>query len=78
MSPSSDASRQSSGDSSLLDTILGDRKVDARVRAAAERALPRLADIDDRRPAVRMRVLEAFLAEGIAESDLAGSTGGSW
>jgi cystathionine beta-lyase family protein involved in aluminum resistance len=76
MSPSSDASRPSSGDSSrLLETILGDRKVDARVREAAERALPRLADVDDRRPAIRMRVLEAFLAEGIAESDLAGSTG---
>jgi cystathionine beta-lyase family protein involved in aluminum resistance len=46
-----------------------------KVRAAAEGAMPRLAHGDSRRPAVRMRVIEAFLAEGIAESDLAGSTG---
>jgi cystathionine beta-lyase family protein involved in aluminum resistance len=59
----------------LIDAILGGRTVDPRVRAAGERAFGRLHDHDPRRGAVRMRVLEAFLAEGIAESDLAGTTG---
>jgi cystathionine beta-lyase family protein involved in aluminum resistance len=59
----------------MIETILGGRTVDAKVRAAAETALPRLLAEDTRRRAVRMRVIEAFLAEGIAESDLAGSTG---
>jgi cystathionine beta-lyase family protein involved in aluminum resistance len=59
----------------MIDTILGERRVDATVRAAAETALPRLLQDDPRRRAVRMRVVEAFLAEGVAESDLAGSTG---
>jgi cystathionine beta-lyase family protein involved in aluminum resistance len=59
----------------MIESILGDRIVDAKVRAAAETALPRLLQEDPRRRAVRMRVLEAFFAEGIAESDLAGSTG---
>jgi cystathionine beta-lyase family protein involved in aluminum resistance len=59
----------------MIETILGDRSVSAAVRKAAETALPRLVEDDPRRRAVRMRVLEAFLAEGIAESDLAGSTG---
>jgi cystathionine beta-lyase family protein involved in aluminum resistance len=59
----------------MIESILGDRIIDAKVRAAAETALPRLLQEDPRRRAVRMRVLEAFLAEGIAESDLAGSTG---
>ena len=59
----------------LLDLILGGRTVAPAVRDAAEKALPRLSESDDRRPAVRMRVIEAFLAEGIAESDLWGSSG---
>ena len=59
----------------MIESILGKRSIDARVRAAAETALPRLLEEDSRRRAVRMRVLEAFLAEGVAESDLAGSTG---
>jgi len=59
----------------MIDRILGAHEVAAPVRAAAERALPRLDEPDDRRRAVRMRVLDAFLAEGIAESDLAGTTG---
>ena len=59
----------------MIESIIGDRRVGAQVRAAAETALPRLLEPDPRRRAVRMRVLEAFLAEGIAESDLAGSTG---
>jgi cystathionine beta-lyase family protein involved in aluminum resistance len=59
----------------MIESIIGDRRIDATVRAAAETALPRLLAEDPRRRAVRMRVLEAFLAEGVAESDLAGSTG---
>ena len=55
--------------------MLGSRTLAAPVRAAAERALPRLDGVDPRRGAVRMRVIDAFLAEGIAESDLPGSTG---
>jgi cystathionine beta-lyase family protein involved in aluminum resistance len=54
---------------------LGGRTLAPIVRAAAERALPRLHEHDDRRPEIRMRVVDAFLAEGIAESDLAGATG---
>jgi cystathionine beta-lyase family protein involved in aluminum resistance len=59
----------------MIDELIGTRTISAAVRAAAEAALPRLAAEDPRRRAVRMRVLNAFLAEGIAESDLAGSTG---
>jgi cystathionine beta-lyase family protein involved in aluminum resistance len=59
----------------MIDAILGGRTVDPAVHAAAERALPRLYEVDPRRGAVRMRVIDAFLAEGIAESDLAGTTG---
>lgn len=82
MSRSSDASRPSSAVSDLqdaagatLDVLLGERAIPAAVRAAAVRAWPRLAESDARRPAVRARVLAAFVAEGIAESDLAGTTG---
>jgi len=59
----------------MIDAILGDRRIAPAVRAAGERALPRLHEHDPRRGAVRMRVIDAFLAEGIAESDLAGTTG---
>jgi cystathionine beta-lyase family protein involved in aluminum resistance len=59
----------------MIDLVLGDRPIDARVRAAAERALPALERRDPARVAVKARVLRAFLDEGIAESDLAGSTG---
>lgn len=59
----------------MIEAILGERRISAAVRAAAETALPRLTVEDPRRRAVRMRVLEAFLAEGVAESDLAGVTG---
>jgi cystathionine beta-lyase family protein involved in aluminum resistance len=59
----------------MIASIVGERRIDPAVRAAAERALPRLLEDDPRRRAVRMRVLDAFLAEGVAESDLAGSTG---
>jgi cystathionine beta-lyase family protein involved in aluminum resistance len=59
----------------MIDVLLGARQVAPEVRAAADRSLARLEVTDPRRPAVRMRVLEAFAAEGIAESDLAGATG---
>jgi cystathionine beta-lyase family protein involved in aluminum resistance len=59
----------------VIESIIGQRRIHDAVRAAAETALPRLYVEDPRRRAVRMNVLEAFLAEGIAESDLAGSTG---
>lgn len=59
----------------MIESIIGRRRIHDAVRAAAETALPRLLVEDPRRRAIRMRVLEAFLAEGIAESDLAGSTG---
>jgi cystathionine beta-lyase family protein involved in aluminum resistance len=59
----------------VIDAILGTRSVHPAVREAAETALERLSHDDPRRRAVRMRVIDAFLAEGIAESDLAGSTG---
>jgi cystathionine beta-lyase family protein involved in aluminum resistance len=59
----------------MIDLLLGGRTIDPRVRAAAERALPALDVRDPARSAVKARVLRAFLDEGIAESDLAGSTG---
>ena len=59
----------------MIEAIVGSRTIDRRVRAAAELALPRLAEADPRRPAIRMRVIDAFLAEGIVESDLGGTTG---
>jgi cystathionine beta-lyase family protein involved in aluminum resistance len=59
----------------VIESIIGKRRIHDAVRAAAETALPRLLAEDPRRRAIRMRVLDAFLAEGIAESDLAGSTG---
>ena len=45
------------------------------MRAAAERAAPQLERRDPRTTAIRGRVLRAFLEEGVAESDLAGTTG---
>ena len=59
----------------MIDRLLGGYAVDPRVRAAAERAWPALERRDPARGAVIARVLRAFLDEGIAESDLAGSTG---
>ena len=59
----------------MVETLLGGIEVGARVRAAAERAAPWLERRDPRTTAVRARVLRAFLDEGIAESDLAGTTG---
>ncbi|HEV2643553.1 MAG TPA: methionine gamma-lyase family protein, partial [Candidatus Elarobacter sp.] len=59
----------------MIETLLSGLDVDPRVRAAAERAAPWLERRDPRTTAVRARVLRAFLDEGIAESDLAGTTG---
>ncbi len=59
----------------MIATLLDGVPLDARVRAAAERAAPWLERRDPRSTAVRARVLRAFLDEGVAESDLAGTTG---
>jgi cystathionine beta-lyase family protein involved in aluminum resistance len=59
----------------VLATILAATDADPRVRAAAMRAAPFLERSDPQRVRVKMRVIAAFLAEGIGESDLAGSTG---
>ncbi len=56
-------------------TIGAGHDIDARVSAAAERAAPYLERTDAARRSVKMRVVNAFLAERIGESDLAGSTG---
>ena len=59
----------------VIDTLLAGISVDERVRAAAVRAVPWLERRDPRSIAIRARVMRAFLDEGIAESDLAGTTG---
>jgi cystathionine beta-lyase family protein involved in aluminum resistance len=59
----------------MIDELLGGLDLDERVRAAARRAQPWLERRDPRTTAVRSRVLRAFLDEGIAESDLGGTTG---
>jgi cystathionine beta-lyase family protein involved in aluminum resistance len=59
----------------MIATLLDGHTVDARVLAAAERAAPWLERYDERSPAIRARVLRAFMDEGIAESDLAASYG---
>ena len=61
--------------STALDALLDGVAVAPRVREAAERAAPWLERRDPRANAVRARVLRAFRDEGIAESDLAGTTG---
>ena len=60
---------------SAIALLLGEAPVDPRVRDVAERAAERLERRDPRTVAVRARVMRAFLEEGIAESDLAGTTG---
>ncbi|GAC1541115.1 MAG: methionine gamma-lyase family protein [Candidatus Velthaea sp.] len=59
----------------MIAEILETRTLHPRVRAAAEVAAPHLLQVDAVRARVKMRVVQAFLDEGIAESDLAGSTG---
>ncbi len=59
----------------MIGTILDGHDVEPRVRSAAERAAAFLERPDPARVRVKMRVIAAFLAEGIAETDLWGSTG---
>jgi cystathionine beta-lyase family protein involved in aluminum resistance len=59
----------------VIAAILDGQDVEPRVRAAAQRAADFLARSDPPRVRVKMRVIAAFLAEGISESDLWGSTG---
>ncbi|MEO7038759.1 MAG: methionine gamma-lyase family protein [Candidatus Elarobacter sp.] len=61
----------------MLGVLLDSAGISVRpqVRAAAERAASWLERRDPRTTAVRGRVLRAFLEEGIAEHDLAGTTG---
>ena len=59
----------------MIETLLDGFELDPRVLRAARAAQMWLERRDPRTTAVRARVLRAFLAEGIAESDLAGTTG---
>ncbi len=59
----------------MIDALFAGHDIDERVRSAAQVAVPYLSCVDPARVAVKMRVIAAFLAEGITESDLAGSTG---
>ena len=59
----------------MIDALVGGVALEPRVRAAAERAASWLERRDPRAARVRAKVLRAFLDEGIAESDLAGTTG---
>ncbi len=59
----------------MIGALLEGFDVTPRVREAAERASARLDVRDPRSFAVRARVLRAFADEGIAESDLAGTSG---
>jgi cystathionine beta-lyase family protein involved in aluminum resistance len=59
----------------MIELLTGGSEIDPRVRVGAERAAVWLERRDPRTVAVRARVLRAFLEEGIAESDLAGTTG---
>lgn len=60
----------------MIERLCAGFSVDPAVLDAARHAEPRLRQFDHaRRTAVRAKMLEAFLDEGIAESDLAGTTG---
>jgi cystathionine beta-lyase family protein involved in aluminum resistance len=59
----------------VIGALLDGHDVEPRVRAAAERAAAFLERTDSARVRVKMRVIAAFLAEGIGETDLCGSTG---
>jgi cystathionine beta-lyase family protein involved in aluminum resistance len=59
----------------VIGVLLEGFELDPRVRAAAVRAAPWLERRDPRATIVRAKVLRAFLDEGVAESDLAGTTG---
>ncbi|HXP92543.1 MAG TPA: methionine gamma-lyase family protein [Candidatus Binatia bacterium] len=60
----------------MIERLLSGFEIDGRVRAAARAAEPRLLAFDRAaRVPIRAKIIEAFLAEGIAESDLAAATG---
>ena len=60
----------------MIDQLLAGRELHARVVAAARVAAVYLEPRSDpARTAIRLRVLDAFYAEGVDESDLAGTTG---
>ncbi len=59
----------------MIAEIIAGHDVDPLVRSAAERAAPHLLRYDPARVQIKLRVIAAFLAEGISESDFAGSTG---
>ncbi|MBV8749845.1 MAG: methionine gamma-lyase family protein [Candidatus Eremiobacteraeota bacterium] len=59
----------------MIDVLLDGFELEPRVLAAARRVQSVLERRDPRSVAVRARVMRAFLDEGIAESDLAGTTG---
>lgn len=60
---------------SLIDALSRDLQLDSRVRNAAMHAAEWLERPQPRAAEVQARVLRAFLDEGVAESDLAGTTG---
>lgn len=60
----------------MIERLLRSLALSDRVRAAAEAAAPRLwTSASPRRAAVRAKVIEAFLAEGLTDADFAGTTG---
>jgi len=73
------ASRPREFDIRLIDALLERFPIDSRVAAAARRAGARDIEIENERAAaqdaVSTNVLAAFVAEGVAESDLAGTYG---
>src|SRR5581483_4656260 len=76
MSPSSAESKQSSASSSLLAAILERAVCGAEVAEAAKRAAEWLEPRElDLRARIRMRVVAAFIDEGLTEADLGGTLG---
>ncbi len=59
----------------MIEALIDGLVIDRRVHAAAERAAAWLERRDPRTTLVRSHVMRAFFDEGIAESDLAGTTG---
>jgi hypothetical protein len=60
----------------VIERLLASFEIDERVRAGAIAAESRLLCFDRAaRIPIRAKIIAAFVAEGIAESDLAGTTG---
>lgn len=60
----------------MIDRLFNAFSLDERVLLAARAAAPRLGALDvERRISIRAKVIDAFLAEGLAESDLVATTG---